>query len=187
MWWSRLKWPFPPFWARCNNKLSWVEIEPPGFTARGKVWQLFVVFYYGPGHAHVYFSYLCAGASQMKEHTGSCGQCRTVHEGFKPQSPCFLYGINKNFACTGQGERGHNFALLIPQRHGVGDHTLRDVMQLLEVAKVSFQLETSSYYWCSFLTRTFVISQRHRGITRCDLLNTLPLLEPSKDSFYSTL
>ena len=120
MWWSRLKWPFPPFWARCNNKLSWVEIEPPGFTARGKVWQLFVVFYYGPGHAHVYFSYLCAGASQMKEHTGSCGQCRTVHEGFKPQSPCFLYGINKNFACTGQGERGHNFALLTPQRHVVG-------------------------------------------------------------------
>ena len=74
---------------------------------------------------------------------GSCGQCRTVHEGFKPQSPCFLYGVNKNYACTGKGERGHNFALLISQRH-VGDHTLLDVMQLFEVAKVSFQLETSS-------------------------------------------
>ena len=69
---------------------------------------------------------------------------------------------------------------LIPQRHGVGDHTLRDVMQLLKVAKVSFQLETSSYYSCSFLTRTLVISQRHRGITRCNLLNTLPVLEPCK-------
>ena len=86
-------------------------------------WQLFVVFYCGPGHAHVYLSYLCAGASQMKEHTGSCGQCRTVHEGFKPQSPCFLYGINKNYACTGQGERGHNFALLIPPTaRGGGSH-----------------------------------------------------------------
>ena len=40
-------------------------------------------------------------------------------------------------------ERGHDFALLIPNGT-VGDPTLRDVMQLVEVAKVSFQLETSS-------------------------------------------
>ena len=73
------------------------------------------------------------------------GQCRTVHEEKpegKPQSPCFLYGVNKNYACTGKGKRRHNFALFVP-RHS-GEQTLRDVMQLIEVAKVSFQLETSS-------------------------------------------
>ena len=73
------------------------------------------------------------------------GQCRTVHEEKpegKPQSPCFLYGVNKNYACTGKDERGV-FRSLDLQRH-VGDLQLRDVMQLVEVAKVSFQLETSS-------------------------------------------
>ena len=85
------------------------------------------------------------GASQLgspKAYGGSCGQCRTVHEGFKPQSPCFLYGVNKDYACTGKDERGV-FCSLDLQRH-VGDLQLRDVMQLVEVAKVSFQLETSS-------------------------------------------
>ena len=75
----------------------------------------------------------------MKEHTGSCGQCRTVHEGFKPQSPCFLYGVNKNYACTGKESFGVFRSLDLP-RH-VGDHKLRDVIELIEVAKVSFQLE----------------------------------------------
>ena len=98
----------------------------------------FVVFYYGPGHAHVYFSYLCAGASQMKEHTGSCGQCRSVHEGFKPQSPCFLYGVNKNYACTGKESFGVFRSLDLP--NGAWEITSCVVLcSFIEVAKVSFQ------------------------------------------------
>ena len=120
MWWSRLKWPFHLYERDVTTSCLLEDGKMSSQQDFMMFWQLFVVFYCGPGHAHVYLSYLCAGASQMKEHTGSCGQCRTVHEGFKPQSPCFLYGINKNFACTGQGERGHNFALLTPQRHVVG-------------------------------------------------------------------
>ena len=58
-------------------------------TRHGVSWkmfgQLFVVFYCGPGHL-----------TPLRHRKGSCDQCRTVHEGFKPLSPCFLYGVNKN-------------------------------------------------------------------------------------------
>ena len=93
--------------------------------------QLFVVFYCGPGHL-----------TPLRHRKGSCDQCRTVHEGFKPPSPCFLYGVNKNYACTGKESFGVFRSLDLQRR--VGDLQLRDVMQLVEVAKVSFQLETSS-------------------------------------------
>ena len=53
-----------------------------------------------------------AGRSTRKNHQG------------KPQSPCFLYGINKNYACTGQGARAR-FRSFDPQRHGGGSNAAR--------------------------------------------------------------
>ena len=79
-----------------NDLSTYLERDKTTSCPEMKYLTTFCFFYCGPGHAHVYIRYLCAGASQMKEHTGSCGQCRTVHEGFKPQSPCFLYGVDKN-------------------------------------------------------------------------------------------
>ena len=102
------------------------------------VWQLFVVFYCGPGHAHVYLSYLCAGASQMKEHTGSCGQCRTVPEGFKPIShPASYTALTRTTLVPARRALAY-FALLIS--NGAWEITSCVVLcSFIEVAKVSFQ------------------------------------------------
>ena len=111
------------FRARYNNKLTKVVCWKRGAVLPSKMLWCLTTFccfllWTGP-HAQILYT----GASQRrppKACRGSCGQCRTVHEGFKPQSPCFLYGFNKNYACTGKESFGVFCSLDLQRR--VGDH-----------------------------------------------------------------
>ena len=132
MWWSQSKWPF---------HLSERYITTSG-PKMARCLTTFCCFYYRPGHVHINVHWY-KPSSTPKCEWGSDGQCRTVHDGFKPQSPCFLYGVNKSYACAGLGEL-RLFHSLGPPMARRGSNAMWWVAAFHEGVKVSFQVETSS-------------------------------------------
>ena len=93
--------------------------------------QLFVVFYCGPGHL-----------TPLRHRRGLVTNAGRPTRDLNLCHPASYTALTRTKLVPAKESEGTISLSFVP-RHS-GEQTLRDVMQLIEVAKVSFQLETSS-------------------------------------------